>query len=293
MVGFLDLPSELIFNIIDLVLSSPAILPNNGTRHRPSYPTQSRNLYCVPSLNYLKDSGVLNLLLTSHRMYRETKEFLSKAPRNFEVDIAIIDDHWFWPTRRVVPLRKLEGTIERLDINIIPCCTAEERHLQTNWDQGSVDLSTFHSLLSAGLMSPLTRFLVENYAERPTSQVSQGLETWIDPLLDEHFDNGRNPPIARIDTMTINFDSWRFGNGNEAIGLTDIPFRKTKGLAHLGFEQLYPVDFAKSATYLREVSRYIDEWTLDNYGTGRAAKKIRKIQFYLDGKMSQEVNAEV
>ncbi|KAI4955667.1 hypothetical protein J4E91_001528 [Alternaria rosae] len=257
MVGFLDLPSELIFIIIDLVLSSPAILPKNGTRHRPSYPTQSRNLYCVPSLNYLKDPGVLSLLLTSHRMYCETKEFLSKAPRNFEVDIAVIDDHWFWPTRRVVPLRKLEGTIERLDINIIPCCTAEERHLQTNWDQGP------------------------------------GLETWIGPPLDEHFDNGRNPPVNRIDTMTINFDSGRYGNGNGAIGLTDIPFRKTKGLAHLNFEQLYPVDFAKSATYLREVSRYIDEWTLVNYGTGRSTRKIRKIQLYLDGKMSRELNTEV
>ena len=293
MVGFLDLPSELLFNIIDLVLSSPTVLPKNGTRHRPSYPTDVRSLYCVPSLDYLKDSGVPSLLLTSQRMYRETKEYLSKAPRNFEVDIAVIDDHWLWPTRRVVSARELEGTIERLDINIIPCCTTNGRHLQTDWDHEGrhpADLSTYWLLLAGGLSFPLARFLLDDSSKRHRSQVFRGLETWVDPLLDEHLDDGRNIPVTRIDTVTINIDTWRYGNGNKEIGLAEIPFRKIKGLAHLDFKELYPVDFAKSETYLRELIKYIDERL---YGTGKVAKKIGKIQFYLDGKLSRELNTVV
>ena len=294
MVGFLDLPSELVFNIIDLVLSSPTVLPKNGTRHRPSYPTDMRSICCVPSLNYLKDSGVSSLLLTSQRMYRETKEFLSKAPRNFEVDIAVIDDHWLWPTRRVVPTRELEGTIKRLDINIIPCCTTNERHLQTNWAYESwavVNLSTFYLNLAGGLMFPLARFLlVDDDMKRHGSQVFRGLETWVDPLLNEHLDDGRNKPVTRIDTVIINIDTWRYGNGNKEIGLAEVPFRKIEGLAHLDFKELYPVDFAKSETYLRELIRYTDERL---HGTGRIAKEIGKIQFYLDGKLSRELNPVV
>jgi len=299
MVGFLDLPSELVFNIIDLVLSSPTVLPNNGTRHRPSYPTGVRNLCCVPSLHYLKGPGVSTLLLTSQRMYRETKEYLSKAPRNFEVDIAVIDDHWFWPTRRVIPARELEGTIERLEINITPCCTTDGRHLQTDWDHEGrfpVDLSTFWLLLAGGLLFPLALFLLDDSSlpnassKRHRSQVFWGLETWVDPLLDEHLDDGRNIPVTRIDTVTINIDTWRYGNGNKEIGLAEIPFRKIKGLAHLDFRELYPVDFAKSETYLRELIRYIDERL---YGTGKVGEKIGKIQFYLDGKLSRELNTVV
>jgi hypothetical protein len=293
MVGVQDLPSELIFKIIDLALSSPAVSPTNGTRHRPSYEAHPRNLYCVPSLDYLKNSGAMNLLLSSQRMYHETKEYLSKAPRNFEVDIAVIDDHWFWPTRRVVPLRKVDGIIDRLDINVIPCCTAEGRHLQTDWDRDHpVALSTFWTITMAELMTPLTNFLINDDAKKHVSDVFRGLEAWVDPLMDEQSDDGRDSPVTWIDTVTINVNTWKHRDSNDTISTTVVPFRKIKGLSHLDFAQLYPIGFAKSETYLRELRKYVQEWTLQNYSTGRATRKIRRIQFYLDGELSQELNSD-
>jgi hypothetical protein len=294
MVGLLDLPSELLFNIIDFVLS-PTVLPKDGTRHRVGVKTQPRDVYCVPSLDYLNKWGAISLLLVNRKMYAETREYLSKASRSFHVDIAVVSDHWFWPTQRVVPARKLDGVIERLDIKIIPCCTAEERHLQTNWDHNGVypvDFSTYRRLLVVELIAPLIRFLHGENVKNHRSEVFRGLETWVDPLLGAKLHDGRNLPIRRIDTVTISIDTSRYGNGNDILSLTEVPFRKIVGLAHLDFEQLYPVDLAKSETYLRELSSCIDEWPSWNYGTEGVVKKIGKIQFYLNGKMSKELDSK-
>jgi hypothetical protein len=289
MAGLLDLPSELLLNIIDLVLSSPIVQPKNGTRYR-STNTFHRNMYCIPSLDHFQGPRPMNLLLVNRRMYIETREYLSKAPRNFELDIAVVNDHWLWPTRRIVPTRKLNGTIERLDINIIPCCTEGQRSLQTEWDDRE-------NLVTEALLAPLIRFLlypqmgVQNV--KHISHVFQGLGIWVGPPSNAHStdqsDYDGDLPVSRIDTVAILISTLRYGNGNQTLSPAVVPSRKVEGLAHLNFEQLYPVDHAKSEHYLRGLSNYIDEWTHAR-GTERVGKRVGKIQFYLNGEIWKELD---
>jgi hypothetical protein len=301
MVDLLDLPSELLFNIIDLVLSTPTVQPKNGTRYRPNWwNTPQRNLYCIPNLDHLKSPRVTNLLLLNRRIYIETVEYLSKAPRNFEVDIAVVNDHWLWPTPRVVPVRKLDGIIERLHVNIIPCCTEGQRSLQTGWDddigQNMFDLS-MGNFAAEVLLAPLLYFLLypqtDVCIDKHISKVFQGLEIWVDPPLDahpsDHLDDGQDLPITQIDTVAIFVDTSRYGNGNESLSPVVVPSRKIQGLAHLDFEQLYPIDRAKSEQYLRGLSSYIDEWTR-TWSTERVGKRIGRIQLYLDKEMWKELD---
>ncbi|KAG9191756.1 hypothetical protein G6011_10490 [Alternaria panax] len=301
MVGLLDLPSELLFNIMDIVLSSPTVQPKDATRYRPNWWNSShRHLYCIPNLDLLKSSKVMNLLLVSRRVYIETREYLSKAPRNYEVDIAVVNDHWLWPTRRIVPVHKLDGIIERLDINIIPCCTEEQRSLQTEWDD-NIGQDMFDPsggcFVAEALLAPLLNFLlypqIDVCLKKHMSNVFRGLEIWVDPPSNAHptdqSDDDRHLSVTQISTVTISIGTSRYGNGNETLSPAVVPSRKVQGLAHLNFEQLYPVDRAKSEHYLRGLSRYMDKWARA-WSTERVEGRIGRIQFYLDEEMWKELD---
>jgi hypothetical protein len=96
MPGLMDLPSELLFQIIDHILTSPSVLPKDDMRYRPERELCMRNLYCIPtsSVEFFKTPKALNLLLVSQRMNLETKEYVSKAPQTFKFDVAVVNDHW-------------------------------------------------------------------------------------------------------------------------------------------------------------------------------------------------------
>lgn len=303
MVGLLDLPSELLFNIIHIVLSSPTVQSENGKRYRTSWwNTTDRNLYCVLSPDHSKRPKAVDLLLVSRKIQIETTEYLSKAPRNFEIDIAVVDDHWLWPTRRVIPVRKLDETIERLDINIIPCCTEGQRALQTGWDDymgpNMFDLS-MGSFVPEALLAPLSYFLLypqtDVCIDRQISKIFRGLEIWLDPPSDarsnDQSNNDQNLPVTRISTVAIFVSTLAYGNGNEVLSLAAVPSRKIQGLAHLDFEQLYPVDRAKSERYLRGLSSYIEQWAR-YWSTERVGQRIGRIQFYLNEEIWKELDFE-
>jgi hypothetical protein len=92
----MDLPSELLFQIIDHVLMSPTVLPKNGLRYRPEWRACQRNLYCIPSnsTEFFNTPKALDLLLASQRLNAETKEYIAKAPQTFKFDVAVVNDHW-------------------------------------------------------------------------------------------------------------------------------------------------------------------------------------------------------
>ena len=92
----MDLPSELIFQIIDHVLTTPSVLPKDGMRYRPEWKVCERNLYCIPtsSREFFETPNALNLFLVSQRMNAETKEYICKAPQTFKFDVAVVNDHW-------------------------------------------------------------------------------------------------------------------------------------------------------------------------------------------------------
>ncbi|RAR09610.1 hypothetical protein DDE82_001728 [Stemphylium lycopersici] len=295
MVGLLDLPSELLFEIISLVLSSPLEFRQNEKRHRPNWKFSKRNVWFIPSLELLKTQTILNLLLLNRRLYTETREYLAKESQifDFDVDIAIIDDHWLWPTSRFVLPRKPRGMIHRLNVNVLPCCTEEERHLQTGWDTGGTREMLGHSSqpftrdhVIWELVAPLIEFLLDRrvYHTLPSRL--------LDPLSNEDYDTKCDRvevPITRIDTIAISIDASKYKTGNELLSKEDIPFRTMSGLTHLDFERLYPFDLSQSKYYLLEMIRYITDWA-SKHGASKIAKKVGKIQFYLNGDMLSELD---
>ncbi|RMZ68315.1 hypothetical protein GMOD_00009920 [Pyrenophora seminiperda CCB06] len=300
MVGLLDLPSELLFLIIELVLTSPVVQPENGTRLRTTWwKTWDLDLYCIPNQR-LARPRTTNLLLLNRRMYSETREYLKKAPRNFEIDLAIIDDRWLWPTARVVPARTLDGVIDRIELNIIPCCTAGNRHLQKECNSTRPDMFQLYSgsFVTEALLAPLTLFLLypqgDERMEKPPSHVFRGLEMWLDPLLDTGATGQLDRPVTRVDTIALFIDTSRCGNGDETLSRAVVPWRTVEDIPRAwegpwDFKYLYPVDYAKSEHYLRGLSSLIDEWADHSVNRG-VEEKIGKVQFYLNKDMWKEVD---
>ena len=292
MVGLLDLPSELLFEIISLVLSSPPGFRQNEKRHRPNWNTSRRNIWCLPPLELFKTSTALDLLLINQRFCTEAREYLAKASQTFDadVDVEIVDDHWLWPTSRFVLPRKPGQIIRRLNVDVVPCCTEEERHLQTSLNAGGFR-ALLHSPLPftrnriiCELMAPLVEFLLEGDVDR----TAIGSHFNRLPCKDDDAEcDTMKVPITRIDTIAISIDTSKYKTGNEVLSKEDVPFRTISGLGHLDFERLYPVDSARSKHYLDTMRRYITTWTSD-YGASKVAKKVGKIQLYLDGNMWSE-----
>jgi hypothetical protein len=153
------------------------------------------------------------------------------------------------------------------------------------------------SFVTAAFLAPLTYFLLypqtDMCLDKPISNVFRGLEIWVDPLLDtqptDQLDDEQDLPITRIDTVAIFIDTSRYGNGNETLSPAVVPWRKVEGLAHLDFEQLYPVDCVKSEHYLRGLSSLINEWAYV-WANKRVREQIGRIQFHLNEKMWKELD---
>jgi hypothetical protein len=124
MPSLLDLPSELLYDIIALVAASPLSSKSAGKRHRPEQ-LHSRAVVCYPDTT--PAPGLLGLLSTNSRLRSETLLFLSKQPLVFDLDVAFVNSHWIWPRWTQIPAQCTSRTVERLNMNIIHCCTGEER----------------------------------------------------------------------------------------------------------------------------------------------------------------------
>jgi hypothetical protein len=276
MVGLLDLPSELLFQIIDLVLSAPIVISEHGTRHRPAPGRGERNLYCIPKPEFLQLPNALRLLLINQRMYAETKEYLSRKSPTFKFDIAIVNDFWFWPTWREVPICKPTGRpfIEKMEIEVILCYTEDERNLQVGWDTDDIGgyggPPPFRRLIVWDMLSPVMNF------ERLNKMVCK-----------DHTALGvscSNAPVTRIDNLEIKINTTRYGNGNELISEAKVPFRKIDGLAHLDFGRLYPAHPRKSTTFLSRMRSFITEWVPKNPGDAQeSVPNIGTVMYYVNG----------
>lgn len=191
----------------------------------------------------------LCLLLTSWRLYSATKRYISKQPQNFELDVAVINDHWIWPTWRVIPARTINGAIDKVEINLILCCTEDERHLQTSWIQASIDIA---------LLYVLRYFLTQ-----------------------------RDLAI-HINTLIVNIDTTKFDNGNKTISEEIVPLRKIDDLAHLNFDSLYPIDAQHSRNYHRRLylilKTHVEAVYLDP-DLEQLHKRISNIVFHAGGEV--------
>jgi hypothetical protein len=265
MPGLLDLPSELLFEIIRLVDSSPYPSAASCKRYRPAR-LQSRAVVCFPITEPWLPRHTRGLLLVCKRLKAEASIFLSKAPQMFELDIAVVNNHWIWPTWRYIPRTRSEYLLESFQVNLIDCCTEDDR---AAFDTGVLSLET-----SSELLKVISHFLHRG----PTS---------------DKFESARMAGGShdfRIKTLIINFDTDRSRHGNGQLSDYDVPCRQVEGLAHLTFHPLYPVDTATCLDHLDWLAEWVTMAVYRGLDYLTIRERVDKIVFSADGRMRSAMN---
>ncbi|USP73356.1 hypothetical protein yc1106_00630 [Curvularia clavata] len=288
MVALLDLPSEILFEILDLVIV-PIHWPKGSVRYRPesgTTPVFPRSRYCVSKLELVGRHPAVDLLLTSRRLYTATKIYLSKKPQTLDLDVAIVDNHWIWPTWRTLPVRK-DGVFKRIDVHFIHCFTEDERYLQTDWDQNSVlgigrstdaHWSSPNGYLHWQSFNPL-RNLVGN--ENVNASVTNTLSYFLQqPFSGEIMGY---PVISRTETLAFHIDTRSYGDGNKLLSESEVPLRKICGLAHLDFTKLYSAKVENARLLFESIQGYVKFWLREWKEKEDLSPRIGRILFVFDG----------
>jgi hypothetical protein len=265
MPGLLDLPSELLFEIIRLV-DSPSYPPNaDCKRYRPAR-LQSRAVVCFPITEPSWPSRTQRLLLVCQRLRSEAGIYLSKVPQRFELDIALVNNHWIWPTWRLTPGVKLGNSLDSLQINIIDCCTEDDR--------ASFALESMTAVTPLEILKVITHFLRcgATSAEFESSRILRGRSGF------------------RIKTLVFNVDTAATRHGNRALSDNDVPFRKVQGLGHLTFDPLYPLDTATNLAHLDLLADLIIEAIPRESVCAALRERVDRVVFCADGLVRSEMN---
>jgi hypothetical protein len=265
MPGLLDLPSELLFEIIGLVDSSPYPPVHNQKRYRPAR-LQSRAVVCFPTMDPSWPSHTRNLLYVCSKLNYETSVYLSKAAQNFHLDVAIVNNHWIWPTWKYIPAAKNGYLLESLQINLIHCCSEEER--------ASTSTDSANYVTSLEFLKVIGHFLRCGFS-------SASFEGTGMPRRRSNF---------RVKTITINVDTASIRVGNDKLSEKDVPYRQVQGLAHLSFDPLYSIDSATCFDNLDRLATFINMAMprLDDGLTIR--ERVDRIVFSADGRTRSEIN---
>jgi hypothetical protein len=265
MPGLLDLPSELLFEIIRLVDSSPYALSPDQKRYRPAR-LQSRAVVCFPTTDPSWPNHTRNLLFVCKKLHSETSVYLAKASRDFALDVAIVNNHWIWPTWTYIPGTKIGYTLDNLNINLIHCCNEDER--------ASFGTDSANWVTSLEFMKVISHFL-----RGGTSTAS--FEGTGMPKRRSNF---------RIKTVTINIDTTSIRKGNDYLSEHDVPFRQVQGLAHLDFDQLYSIDTATCLDNVDRLATFIN-MALPRLDDGLTIReRVDRIVFSADGNIRSEIN---
>jgi hypothetical protein len=225
-----ELPNELVTEIIHLVLCTSSIsIPTDTKRHRVTGPEYNTRVCYIQSKEAYR-ANALDLLLTCRKLHALTMDYLSRTPQTWKLDISIINDHWLFPTwRYIAPRASVRDGIEKLEINIIPCFTQNERAMTTTWL--AIDLF--------GVRKPQCINHLQGYI---TYALASGCKDMTGNDIGNPILCHRGGRLVRDWNMVVS--GAYYGSGNDTLSLDDVPVRRVDGLAHLDFDPLYPIDSA-------------------------------------------------
>jgi hypothetical protein len=261
MPGLLDLPSELLFEIIGLVACTSNLLPPDGKRHRPEQ-LYSRNIVCVPTSHPSWLYPTRSLLLSCRRLSSETSIYHTKMPQVLKLDVAVVDNHWIWPCWRYIP-GELDFVLERLDVNLMYCCTQEER---------------------AAYSSVTPRC---TYQEEFVRTINHLLRSGPPSLL---LRSTSNHPNFRIKTVTVNMNNASIKGGNEPLSEEIVPCRQIDGLRHLTFDSLYPVDLPSCLRHIDMLAVFMETLIHDIHVGLMIRERVDRVHFCVDTRVRKVID---
>jgi hypothetical protein len=132
MPNILDLPKELVFDIIDQALSTSLIpIPPDAKRCRRG----EHNKVCYIDSDAVYQPNALALPLACKQLNSQTALYISKSPRICEFDIALVDADDLFPTWHYIPTRNgsAPAMLDKVTVNLIPCFRGIYNPLRDNW----------------------------------------------------------------------------------------------------------------------------------------------------------------
>lgn len=275
MPGLFDLPSEIVFTIIEYVLSASYPLPPYAKRRRASTNTGSRTIACVADLGGPWPPNSLSLLLTNRRLYAETTQYL-KSSNTFKLDLAIVNNNWLWPTWKYIPTRTINATLDLVvEVNVILCCTEDERILQVHWPIWTSPYTETNVMRC--IMDIVFNLIAGRHSA--TDLTNLFLRHWEPLGAPGQFSS------VQITDLIINADSTRYHSGNETISQDVVPLRRVEDLGHLEFNPLYPIDSKNTKNLVRKGLESVLLRMLREEESSRTLLKkyVSKITFCIDG----------
>jgi len=278
----LGLPRELRDEIILLVLLTPPSLPNNAERKASNYPYASvyanRIHYLVSEINYRPTA--LGLLLTCHQLCAETQNAISRSRLVFNVDLAIVNECWLWPTWRFIST-KTHPCLDRMNINLQLCCTPEDRAFQTGFSERHERSSFRVDPIIQTLCGFLQRFLSLGAASNITTRMETG-------LMKNNREFKRDLRIRRLHVNVCTTPP-----KDERLSHEQVPGRVIDGLKHLTNDPLYAADGIASRDllgWLIDQIYHLLVWTPDAPASSLLFGRVGTIVYCLDGTIAQELN---
>jgi hypothetical protein len=205
-------------------------------------------------------------MFVCRKLHYETSIYLSKASQAFELDVAIVNNHWIWPTWKYVPGTKIGYALGNLNINLVHCCNEDER-------------ACFGTDSASWVTSLEFMKVISHFLRAGTSSASF-----------EGTGMSKRRSNFRIKTITINVDTASIHKSNEELSEADVPFRQVQGLAHLTFDPLYSIDTATCLDNVDRLSTFVNMAIprLDDGLTIR--ERVDRIVFSADGRVRSEIN---
>ncbi|OAK99890.1 hypothetical protein IQ06DRAFT_152378 [Phaeosphaeriaceae sp. SRC1lsM3a] len=299
MPGLLDLPNEIIYEIVHIVLLQARIeVPRDLTRSRV-HDWQDGGY-----IAYIQDDAVyrpnyactIALLLTCRRISGQTMRYLQTAPCVYRVDLAIVNALWFLPTWTSIPrkLGAVPGMVDKLEISLTPCRTAEEGLVEGDFPIGTCSTVPLNTPWSdyrerSGpweytMWSLITRFLAVGASGRNKDPAV--FKSWSSICLHpQTFPLNLRVRVVVIDISTL-------GLSSTPIPHDIIPARQVHHVKYSEHDALYHVS-AKSCTAIikwlaLELARVLTQARACAFKP--IFERVGKFQFCVDGKILEELD---
>ncbi|KAG9385900.1 hypothetical protein A1F94_002650 [Pyrenophora tritici-repentis] len=288
----LDLPNELIFDIITLALSTSHVsVPPSTTRRRLGEDFKKDRI-CYIDSDAAYEPNALALLLSSKALSAQTALYISKSPRLCEFDIAIVNAVYFFPTWRYIPTRNGLPSVmlEIVKVNLAPCCTEEVIAMVANWPTdvppsgpkfstpvGNASISS--DLWEVQLFTVMTMFC---YAA--------GYREWSEyAITDKDF---KYPISAR--RLCINANTYTEDHGT--LGEDIVPARKIADRNYSQRDALYRIEAAQTREMMEWLA-FLMKKKLQSVHNGKNVKtmyfgveRVGRVDFSIDGNVIETVD---
>jgi hypothetical protein len=286
MPNILDLPNELIFDIIDLALSTSLILnPPDAKRCRRG----EDNKVCYIDSDAAYQPNALALLLACKQLNAQTALYISKSPRICELDIALVDAIDLFPTWRYIPTRNgsAPAMLDKVVVNLIPCCHGRYNSLRDNWPRPTTSPVNDSSRLWAHrLFSTIEQYFAMGALSKDSKTMK--FAEWSD------YPTGKLKFIC-THTLVIKADTHKKGT-DVALGVDAVPVRQLDEEAYGSFGALYPINPGE-ITKIMHLIAYIITQKLpythnyhEMYCVMFAIERVGRIEFYVDGELFREID---